>query len=89
MAKQDFNEVLQLEPNNKAAKDQLKTVLMKIKQLNDIERKKYSELMSSLLIYFVVGLKQCRRILWFEIYFKFFGSLQNDCKSAMHLNFLR
>ena len=47
MAKKDFSEVLQIEPNNKAARDQLKAVVSKLKEINDIERKKYSKLPKS------------------------------------------
>lgn len=50
MAKKDFSEVLQIEPNNKAARDQLKAVLMKLKEINDVERKKYSKFPKVLLL---------------------------------------
>ena len=44
LAKRDFSEVLNIEPKNKAARDQLKSVVMKVKEINDSERKKYSKL---------------------------------------------
>jgi len=44
LAKRDFSEVLNIEPKNKAARDQLKSVVMKVKEINDSERKKYSNM---------------------------------------------
>ena len=57
-AKQDFLEVLSIEPNNKAAKDQLNIVKAKIKQLHEKDKQIYGKY-RQLLIHFQILFLLC------------------------------